>query len=142
MLPFGLGFGANFQAFAPAPELPFVLTSVRSAAAEAVGLSAPQFNQALVQLYPRGATIGWHRDAAIFGPAIVGVSFGAPATLRFRNESRAETLSVNIPARSVYVLAGSCRHAWQHSIAPLSGQRLSITFRSFAVPIVPTDDAG
>jgi len=128
---FGVGFGTNFQALTAAPALPPSLRSLRACAARVVGLRAQEFNQALVQLYPPGARIGWHRDAAAFGPSIIGVSFGGSAILRFRHPRRAATVSIEIPPASIYLFRGRCRSEWEHSIAPVSEQRLSVTFRSF-----------
>ena len=109
-----------------------MLVAMRQHAAAAADLDALLFNQALVQLYPPGATIGWHRDAEVFGPTIIGVSFGSAVRLRFR-QSRAFHISasIEIPPRSVYVLAGVSRTDWQHSIPPVPRRRLSVTFRSF-----------
>lgn len=128
---FGVGFGTNFQTLTAAPQLPPPLRSLRACAARVVGLRALEFNQALVQLYPPGATIGWHRDAAAFGPSIIGVSFGGPAILRFRHPCRAATVSIDLPPASIYLVRGRCRTEWEHSIAPVPAERLSVTFRSF-----------
>jgi alkylated DNA repair dioxygenase AlkB len=130
---FGVGFGTNFQRLAAAPELPPTLRSLRACAAQVFGLQAQEFNQALVQIYPPGATIGWHRDAAAFGPSIIGVSFGGPAILRFRHPARPATVAIGIPAASIYLVRGTSRTEWEHSIAPVREERLSVTFRSFDV---------
>ncbi|HET7759991.1 MAG TPA: hypothetical protein VFK62_08705 [Gaiellaceae bacterium] len=56
--------------------------------------------EALVQRYPEGAPIGWHRDAPAFAP------------------------------RSGYVLAGESRWKWEHHVPPAKALRYSITFRT------------
>lgn len=87
--------------------------------------------EALVQRYPAGSTIGWHRDAPAFGD-VVGVSLGGSARLRFqrgKGEARRVWEALCEP-RSVYVLSGPARTSWQHSIPPTKEERYSITFRT------------
>jgi alkylated DNA repair protein (DNA oxidative demethylase) len=128
---YGLGFGTNFQGVAPAPELPPLLMAVLESAARVANLAPEIFNHALVQLYPPGASIGWHRDAEFFGPTIIGVSFGGAARLRFRRLASRRSTSIVIPPRSVYVMCGASRTEWEHSLSPTCVRRLSVTFRSF-----------
>jgi alkylated DNA repair dioxygenase AlkB len=87
--------------------------------------------EALVQRYPEGATIGWHRDAPSFG-LVVGVSLGAQGKMRFRRGSTGRwiTWNVDLPPRSAYVLTGEARTRWQHALSPAKALRYSITFRT------------
>jgi alkylated DNA repair dioxygenase AlkB len=128
---FGLGFGTNFQGVAPAPELPPLLMAVLESAARVAALPPESFNQALVQVYPPGASIGWHRDAAFFGPTVIGVSFGGTARLKFRRLASRRFSSIILPPGSVYVMCGASRTEWEHSLSPARARRLSVTFRSF-----------
>jgi DNA oxidative demethylase len=87
----------------------------------------------LLSRYDPGAGIGWHRDRPVF-EHIVGISLGAPATLRFRRRrpggfDRASALLV---PRSAYHLTGEARHDWEHSIIAMAATRWSITFRSLS----------
>jgi alkylated DNA repair dioxygenase AlkB len=86
----------------------------------------------LVTRYPRGAGIGWHRDAPVFGPTVVGISLRAPCLLRFRRAAGAlwERVDVELPPRSGYVLGGAARATWQHAIPPVRETRYSITLRT------------
>jgi alkylated DNA repair dioxygenase AlkB len=88
---------------------------------------------ALVNEYPPGAPIGWHRDKAAFGQ-VVGFSLLSPCVLRFRrpNVSGWERRSLNLEPRSAYWLAGEARADWEHSIPPVEALRYSITFRTLA----------
>src|SRR5687768_18533217 len=43
--------------------------------------------QFLIARYPPGATIGWHRDAPMFGTPVIGVSLLSPCTMRFRRKA-------------------------------------------------------
>jgi alkylated DNA repair protein (DNA oxidative demethylase) len=82
--------------------------------------------------YPPGSTIGWHRDAPMFGPEVVGVSLAAACRRRFqrgKGEGR-RVAEVTLEPRSAYVLSGAARFAWQHSIPPTRALRYSITFRT------------
>ena len=46
---------------------------LRDRCGELAGFAGEELVEALVQRYPAGATIGWHRDAPAFG-IVVGVS--------------------------------------------------------------------
>ncbi len=97
------------------------------------GLAPDDLVQALLTRYDPGAGIGWHRDRPVF-EHVVGISLGAPATMRFRRRrpdgfDRAKVL---LPPRSIYHLAGEVRHDWEHSIAEMGVTRWSVTFRSLA----------
>jgi alkylated DNA repair dioxygenase AlkB len=85
----------------------------------------------LVQRYPPGSTIGWHRDAPAFG-TVIGVSLASACRLRFqRGKGDARRVwEILLEPRSGYVLAGKARTSWQHSIPPTKELRYSITFRT------------
>lgn len=90
-----------------------------------------EYVEALVQCYPAGSTIGWHRDAPAFGD-VVGLSLLGSARLRFQRGKGDERRVWEILAepRSCYVLSGAARRSWQHSIPPTKKLRYSITFRT------------
>jgi DNA oxidative demethylase len=112
-------------------ELPDWLEALRERGAAFAGLAPTDLVQALVQRYPPGAPIGWHRDYGVYG-VVVGISAGADARMRFRRES--ETTELLIERRSAYVLAGSARWEWEHQVPPVKELRYSITFRSLRPP--------
>jgi alkylated DNA repair dioxygenase AlkB len=118
-----------------AEPIPDWILPVRRAAAAMAGLGPEELVEVLVQRYPEGAQIGWHRDAPNFG-TVVGVSLLGPSRLRFRrgrgNEQRA--FEVELAPRSGYVLSGPARTAWQHHIPPTKSLRYSITFRTLRGP--------
>jgi alkylated DNA repair dioxygenase AlkB len=101
-------------------------------AAKISGRSAEAFEQVMVTEYAPGAGIGWHRDRPWYED-IVAVSFLAPCTLRLRRKKGPswERRSAYIEPRSVYLLHGSVRDDWQHSIAPMDVLRYSVTLRTF-----------
>lgn len=116
-----------------APPIPDWLHPFRERAAVFAGLDPAALIQALLIRYDPGAGIGWHRDRPIYGD-VVGVSLGAPAAMRFRRRRGTgfDRVSVPLAPRGVYRLGGDARHLWEHSIAPLTRPRWSITFRSLA----------
>jgi alkylated DNA repair protein (DNA oxidative demethylase) len=111
--------------------IPDWLLGVRTQAAALAGVEPAELIEALVQRYPAGSQIGWHRDAPAFG-TVVGVSLGSSARMRFRRESGGVRLAweVELEPRSGYVLAGEARRAWQHHVPPTKALRYSITFRT------------
>jgi alkylated DNA repair dioxygenase AlkB len=92
--------------------------------------------EALVSRYPPGATIGWHRDAPMFGPKIVGVSLLSACRMRFQRLLKGVRYvhELELAPRSAYLLGGASRAAWQHSIPPTKSLRYSITFRTLKDP--------
>jgi alkylated DNA repair dioxygenase AlkB len=130
---FGWRYDFDDRSFAPLEPMPDWLLPLRAKAAAFANLAPDDFVHALLVRYDPGAGIGWHRDRPVF-EAVVGVSLGSPAVLRFRRrrESGFDRANIQVEPRSAYLLAGPARHEWEHSIAPGEMLRLSITFRSFS----------
>lgn len=120
----------RFDQTVPIPDW---LHPVRERAARFAGLDPDQLVQALLIRYGPGAGIGWHKDRPVF-EHVVGISLGAPATMRFRRRAgtRFERRSAELAPRSIYHLSGEIRHDWEHSIAEMDQARWSITLRSLA----------
>jgi alkylated DNA repair protein (DNA oxidative demethylase) len=128
---FGWHYDFEDASFGPTEPIPDYLLALRDRAARFAALPPADLVQVLVTRYDPGAGIGWHRDRPVF-EHVVGVSLGAPATLRLRRRSASgfDRVSLPIPARSVYHLTGEARHQWEHSIAAMEVRRWSVTFRS------------
>lgn len=114
--------------------LPEALAGLRKRVADWMGVAPSALVQALVSEYAPGTPLGWHRDVPDFED-IAGVSLGTPATLRFRPyppdaPKRADVVRLVAAPRSIYVLRGAARWAWQHSVAPTPELRWSITWRT------------
>jgi DNA oxidative demethylase len=127
------GLNYDYGARKPLPGEPFPewLEPLRATAAAFAGLEPDELVETLVQRYPPGSTIGWHRDAPAFG-TVIGVSLGGSSRLRFqrgKGEDR-RVYEVQLEPRSGYVLAGEARTSWQHSIPPTKELRYSVTFRT------------
>lgn len=114
-----------------AEALPDFLHPLREAAAGFAGVGPTALGHALVTEYAPGAPIGWHRDRPEFDK-VVGVSFLSPCVLRFRRRTgdRWERFGLTLQPRSAYLLDGDARQVWEHSIAPASALRYSVTFRT------------
>jgi alkylated DNA repair dioxygenase AlkB len=114
-----------------ADPVPAWLEPVRAKAAALAGVEPEKLAEALVQRYPPGAPIGWHRDAPGF-ELVTGVSLLSPARMRFRRgpAGARETWELELAPRSGYVLAGESRWKWEHHVPPAKALRYSITFRT------------
>jgi alkylated DNA repair dioxygenase AlkB len=118
----------------PAEPIAGWLLPLRNKAAAWLGIAPDAFSQALVAEYRPGTPLGWHRDVPDFED-VVGISLGNPAVMRFRpypprEPRRADVLKLTLEPRSIYLLRGPARWAWQHSVAPTRELRYSITLRT------------
>jgi DNA oxidative demethylase len=128
---YGPGYDYESRTPQPGEPVPPWLEPVRRRAAELSGEDPGDLVEILLQRYPPGATIGWHRDAPAFG-TVIGVSLGRSSRLRFQRGTgdRRRVWEVALEPRSGYVLAGEARRSWQHTIPPTKELRYSITFRT------------
>ena len=128
------GMGYDYDRRTPtqdAEPMPDWLVPVRDRAAQLANIEGADLRQALVQRYPEGAPIGWHRDSPAY-ELVVGVSLLAPARLRLRRGPASDRVAyeVQLEPRSAYVLSGEARWKWEHHVPPAKSLRYSITFRS------------
>src|SRR6187431_501995 len=75
-------FGESYDR-ADAGAIPDFLEPVRRRIAEWAGLEAGAFAMALINEYPPGAPIGWHRDAPQY-EIVAGISLRSECPMRFR----------------------------------------------------------
>jgi alkylated DNA repair dioxygenase AlkB len=129
---FGWVYGYESWQLEPGPPVPDFLLPLRARCAELMGEPPERLVEALVSEYLPGATIGWHRDAPMFGPKVVGVSLGSACRMRFQRGKGEErrTYALELAPRSAYLLGGESRGLWQHSIPAVKEARYSITFRT------------
>ncbi len=134
----GIGFGGSYDfdnhRLRPGPPLPASLHPLRDRVAAWMGMPPEAFAHALVAEYRPGTPLGWHRDVPDFED-IVGVSLLGDAVLQLRpyppaSPSAPARLELRLAPRSIYMLRGPARWAWQHAIAPTEGLRYSITMRT------------
>lgn len=129
------GSAYDYQRARPtdAPPLPDWLADLRARLAPLMDRQPADFVQGLLIRYDPGAGIGWHRDRPQYGE-VLGLSLSAPALLRLRRRTGSgfERRAVELPQRSLYLLAGEARREWEHSISPMEVTRRSITLRTMA----------
>jgi len=134
-------FGHSYDAGRVSPPLPAFLFPLRHRIARWAGLDADAFAMALINEYPPGAPIGWHRDAPQYG-IVAGVSLLSSCRMRLRpyispgaltqaaGQRRTSTHEILLERRSAYVMTGEARGAFEHQIPPVTALRYSITFRT------------
>jgi alkylated DNA repair dioxygenase AlkB len=120
--------GGGFQRIEPMPDF---LLPLRDKAAAFAGIEPSALEHALLTEYRPGAAIGWHKDRSVFDD-VIGISLVSSCTFRFRRrrENGWQRYSVTTEPRSIYLLRGSSRTEWEHSIPAVSALRYSITFRT------------
>ena len=95
---------------------------------------------ALINEYPSGAPIGWHRDAPQYG-IVAGISLLSSCRMKFRpyvrpsrrsssGARRIATHEVTLERRSAYLMTGESRNVFEHHIPAVDTLRYSITFRT------------
>ena len=134
-------FGRAYDASRPAQPMPPFLEPLRARAAGWAGVGAADLAMALINEYPPGAPIGWHRDAPQYD-IVIGVSLGSACRLRLRpyvaprdlaagdRSRRTASHEITLEPRSVYLISGPARSAYEHSIPAVGALRYSITFRT------------
>ncbi|MDQ2693598.1 MAG: alpha-ketoglutarate-dependent dioxygenase AlkB [Chloroflexota bacterium] len=130
-LSFGWHYDFGEERLQQTEQIPAFLQKLRERAAGFAGLSAEALSHALVTEYSPGTTIGWHRDKGVFDD-VVGISLLSPCTFRLRRKTATgwERYSLTIEPRSAYLLRGTARTQWEHSIPAVDALRYSVTFRS------------
>jgi alkylated DNA repair dioxygenase AlkB len=128
---FGWIYGYESWRLTPGPAMPDFLIALRTRIATLDNLVPDEFTEALITHYPPGAGIGWHRDAPMFGPVVVGISLVNRCRFWFqRRDKIRQTMMVILEPRSAYVLSGAARFQWQHRMTPVQAVRYSLTFRT------------
>ena len=114
-----------------ADPIPDWLRPIADHAADTCGLPRASIEQALLIRYDPGAGIGWHKDRPAY-EHVIGLSLGAPATMRFRRREGEGWLrrTMELEPRGLYHLAGEARHGWEHGIAGVGETRWAVTLRS------------
>ena len=131
---YGGSYDFSAQRLNEAEPLPDWLAPLRERAGAWAGIAPAGFTQALVAEYQPGTPLGWHRDVPDFED-VVGISLHADAVMRFRpyppeSGTKADILKMTLPPRSIYLLRGPARWAWQHAVSPTKALRYSITLRT------------
>jgi alkylated DNA repair dioxygenase AlkB len=131
-------FGESYDRAEAAP-IPEFLFPLRERIAEWAGVQPDAFAMALINEYPPGAPIGWHRDAPQYD-IVSGVSLLSACRMRFRpyrspaaastTARRAATHQITLARRSGYLMTGESRTSYEHHIPAVGELRYSVTFRT------------
>ena len=126
----------------PSAEMPEFLLPLRAKLAAWANQRPDAFAMALINEYPRGATIGWHRDAPQYD-ITAGVSLRSSCRMKLRpyvsprdlagaehKPPRKTTHEIQLEPRSGYLITGLARSGYEHSIPATEALRYSITFRT------------
>lgn len=128
----------------PSPPLPDFLLPLRDKLAGWADVDPGAFAMALINEYPSGAPIGWHRDAPQYD-IVAGLSLLSPCRMKFRpyvpphrqraaqGQRRAATHEITLEPRSAYLMTADARSAFEHHIPAVSEMRYSITFRTLRI---------
>lgn len=131
-------FGESYDRAAAGP-IPTFLEPLKRSIAGWAGVDAESFAMALINEYPPGAPIGWHRDAPQY-ELVGGVSLLSECRMRFRlyrspsagsaPVRRSASHDILLARRSAYLLTGESRSRYEHHIPAVAELRYSITFRT------------
>jgi alkylated DNA repair dioxygenase AlkB len=136
-------FGRSYDAAGtPTPPIPGFLMPLRDRLAAWAGLDPEAFAMALINEYPAGAPIGWHRDAPQYD-SIAGLSLLSTCRMKLRpyvrpgarasGPRRVATHEIVLEPRSAYLISGRARTHYEHHIPAVAELRYSITFRTLRV---------
>ena len=132
-------FGRSYDAGASAsPPIPEFLMPLRAKLADWAQVDPAAFAMALINEYPVGAPVGWHRDAPQYD-FVAGLSLLSPTRMKFRPylapnvksaSKRVATHEITLERRSAYLIRGAARTKYEHHVPPVAALRYSITFRT------------
>lgn len=99
-----------------------------------------QPDQVIINEYIPGEGIRPHKDRNYYENQICGVNLGSSCVMRFIRGKNLETIDVQIPRRSLYIMQDDARKKWSHGIPPRKkdifdgavqhrDRRVSITYR-------------
>jgi alkylated DNA repair dioxygenase AlkB len=128
---FGYRYDFGDQRLHDASPIPDFVRPFVSRAEAFARLAPGDVQHVLFTEYETGSGIGWHRDKAVFD-IVLGISIGSSCPFRFRRRVGAtwERFTLEAERCSIYLMSGASRSAWEHSIAPVSHPRRSITLRT------------
>jgi alkylated DNA repair dioxygenase AlkB len=131
---FGYDYSFDKKTLSQGEAVPSVFNSLLEKVAGKLMIKREAFAELLITEYPVGSVINWHRDAFPFD-CIAGISLLSDCTFRLRphdasEQHRSNVISFPVKRRSLYVIRGTARTHWQHSIAPVKSVRYSITLRT------------
>jgi alkylated DNA repair dioxygenase AlkB len=135
-------FGQSYDSGGgPVSPMPAFLEALRDRVAAWANVDPPAFAMALINEYPPGAPIGWHRDAPQYD-MVAGISLLSSCRMKFRpyvpgklqastqGRRRIASHEIALERRSAYMMTGQSRNAYEHHIPAVITLRYSVTFRT------------
>ena len=131
---YGYDWSFDKRTLSPGKEIPAAFHWLIIRVADHLFILPESIAELLVTEYPVGSVINWHRDAPPFN-LIAGISLLSDCIFKLRphektKQKRNAVISLPVKRRSLYVMQGPARTDWQHSIAPVTQLRYSITLRT------------
>lgn len=131
---FGYDYNFSTRKLTKGMAIPDSFNWIIDRVAEQLFTSRDRIAELLITEYPIESVINWHRDAPPF-ETIAGISLGADCTFKLRPYDKSLRsgkfiTSLTVRQRSLYIMQGPAREAWEHSITPVAAVRYSITFRT------------
>jgi len=136
---FGWGLDPDGKGYGTKEPLPPVLLPFAFRIAKWLSIPKGRVVEALVNEYSPGTPLGWHRDNERC-EHIIGISLAGWARMRFRpvqpkggrgaHRDPKDVIALELEPRSAYIMQGSIRYDYQHSVAAVRALRYSITFRT------------
>ena len=135
---FGFRYDYTLQKLEQSDPIPDWLEAIARSVERFGDLPEASVRQVLCTDYDVGVGIGWHRDKPYFGK-IFGLSLGGACKFRFRRRrgDKWERFAFRAEPRSLYLMEGEARHAWEHSIPAVDALRYSITLRTMVEKASP-----
>jgi len=134
VMSFGLDYHFDSRSVSKGEPIPEFLQPLIQKVSEYCLVHQEDFEEVLVTEYPVGSVINWHRDAPPF-ELIAGISLLSDCKFKLRpqdkeKQTRGSIITIPVKKRSLYIMQGTARSEWQHSIAPVKEKRYSITLRT------------
>lgn len=134
VMSFGQGWSFTEQRLKQGEPIPQAFYFLVERIAAHLKIPVTSIAQFLITEYPVDSVINWHRDAPPF-ETIVGVSLLSDCVFKLKPhdknlQTRSATISMDVKKRSMYVMTGEAKTAWQHCTAPVKSKRYSLTFRT------------
>jgi alkylated DNA repair dioxygenase AlkB len=128
---FGWKYDFSSAKLRESDPIPQFLTPIREMAAAFADVEPQALAHVLVTEYSPGTAIGWHKDRPQYED-VIGISLASECVFRLRRKAGSswQRRSINLAPRSAYLLRGSVRGDWEHSIPGVASLRYSITFRN------------
>lgn len=128
---FGWQYDIPSDRFVESEPVPADLREACEIAASHAGVTADDIIDCMVIRYEPGSLIQPHYDKGVFD-RIMGLSMASDTVMVFSKpeELGGEEIAVELPRRSLFMLAGDARFVYRHGIPRVTETRWSMSFRT------------